>query len=306
MPKLLLDKIEEFDSIVLFRHVFPDMDAIGSQLGLKEWIQGLYPNKKVYALGQLGSVGKQYAQMFDEVDDETISQSLAIVTDTSSANRVDDQRYQKAQYSIRIDHHVQVESFCDQEYIDQNASATCEMLALMAKEKNVQLPQKAAQFLYAGLVSDNIRFTTSNTTPKSFEAAGYLFQFGVDVIECETINFGSDYQDFLYENKVRQKSIRKDNLLYSIMTMEDYQELSFPQAKEKVYALSGIREMQIWALFTEREPGIYNASLRSKTISVREVASTYGGGGHECACGIKNLTLEQIHKIVVELEQLTN
>ncbi len=300
----LFEKIEEFDSIVLFRHVLPDMDAIGSQLGLKEWIKGIYPNKDVYALGSVGAIAPELAKELDQVSDDIIKKSLAIVLDTSMANRVDDDRLSLAKYSIRIDHHVPIDEFCDWEYIDQEASATCEILALAAKENQVKLPQKAAQLLYSGLISDNIRFTTSNTRPQSFEAAGYLFQFGVDVVEVESLNFGSNYSDYLYENKVREKSIRKGNVLYSIMTMEDYKDITFPQAKEKVYALSGIREIKTWALFTEREPGIYNASLRSKRLDIRQVAQQYNGGGHICASGIKMLTLEQIEQIVEKLEAL--
>ena len=49
--KLLKEKIEEFDTIVIFRHQSPDFDAFGSQLGLKTWINDNYPAKKVYAVG---------------------------------------------------------------------------------------------------------------------------------------------------------------------------------------------------------------------------------------------------------------
>ena len=45
--KLLFQRIEEFDTITLFRHVSPDADALGSQFGLKQWIVDHYPNKQV-------------------------------------------------------------------------------------------------------------------------------------------------------------------------------------------------------------------------------------------------------------------
>ena len=82
---------------------------------------------------------------------------------------------------------------------------------------------------------------------------------------------------------------------------KEYEEagLTFSQAKEKVYVLSGIDEIEIWALFTQMEDGIhYSASLRSRTIPIRDVAVEFHGGGHECASGIKNLTLDQVHEII--------
>ena len=68
----LFVKIEEFDSIVLFRHVLPDMDAIGSQLGLKEWIKGIYPNKDVYALASVGAIPPELAKELDQISDDII------------------------------------------------------------------------------------------------------------------------------------------------------------------------------------------------------------------------------------------
>ncbi|MBP3853464.1 MAG: bifunctional oligoribonuclease/PAP phosphatase NrnA, partial [Erysipelotrichaceae bacterium] len=207
-------------------------------------------------------------------------------------------------YTIRVDHHVPMESFCDCEYIDEHASATCEMLALAFQEKEIPLSPRAAQMLYTGLVSDNIRFTTSNTNVHSYRAGEYLFSQGVDVIASEELNFGSNYDDYLYETKVRQNSRRYGNALVAIMSKDDYKDISFPRAKEKVYVLAGIRQIKVWALFTEREPGIYNVSLRSKTIDVRPIALDYGGGGHACACGIKNITMPQIREIISRLEQI--
>ena len=50
--KNILEKIEEFDKIAIFRHVFPDPDSYGSQNGLKSIIESTYPDKKVYLLGE--------------------------------------------------------------------------------------------------------------------------------------------------------------------------------------------------------------------------------------------------------------
>ena len=59
--KNILEKIEEFDKIAIFRHVFPDPDSYGSQNGLKSIIESTYPDKKVYLLGEhlekLGYIG---------------------------------------------------------------------------------------------------------------------------------------------------------------------------------------------------------------------------------------------------------
>ena len=83
--KLLKEKIEEFDYIVIFRHQSPDFDAFGCQLGLKSWIQDNYPNKTVKAVGNNHIVFTKtlYPEMDVVSDEELNSQEfLAIICDT--------------------------------------------------------------------------------------------------------------------------------------------------------------------------------------------------------------------------------
>lgn len=289
----LIEQIENHDVITLFRHQYPDSDALGSQLGLKSWIENRWKDKQVLALGS----GKE----MDEADDETIAKSLAIITDTSNAARVDDERWKLADASARIDHHVKVEQYTDLDFVDDHAAAACEIVARLLKKGGETIPQDGAQKLYEGLIADCVNFSISTTTPQTMEAAGWLLEQKADVIQARVDCFDSSYEDFLYENRVRSKSCRQNNFLFSIMEPDDYLLCgqTFASAKEKVYALSGIRGMEVWALFTRMEDGVhYSASLRSSTLEVRDIATRFGGGGHVCASGIKNLSIAQVQEII--------
>ena len=46
--KKILDKIKEYDKILIFRHFRPDGDAVGSTRGLAEILKLTYPEKKIY------------------------------------------------------------------------------------------------------------------------------------------------------------------------------------------------------------------------------------------------------------------
>ena len=48
--KDIINKIEEYDTIAIYRHVFPDPDSYSSQTALKSIIENTYPNKKVVLL----------------------------------------------------------------------------------------------------------------------------------------------------------------------------------------------------------------------------------------------------------------
>ena len=52
----ILEKIKTYQTIILHRHMNPDPDAIGSQVGLKEIIQTNFPDKKVLATGLMNQL----------------------------------------------------------------------------------------------------------------------------------------------------------------------------------------------------------------------------------------------------------
>ncbi len=50
--KQFLIKINNYDSIIIYRHKSPDGDALGSQFGLGEWLKRNFSNKKIYYVGE--------------------------------------------------------------------------------------------------------------------------------------------------------------------------------------------------------------------------------------------------------------
>ena len=99
---ILLSKIKEYDKIAIFGHTRPDGDCYGSLNGLKNIILTTFPKKRVFCLtdhvGSLSFLGKM-----DDVDDEFFDGALAIVCDTSTRERVHDQRYKLCNEVIKLD-----------------------------------------------------------------------------------------------------------------------------------------------------------------------------------------------------------
>ena len=124
----LLQQIENAKIITIFRHTNPDCDALGSQFGLKKWIQDNYPDKQVYALGY-DAPNQGVWPKSDEAGDEVIAQSFAIVVDTANTERIDDQRFASASSIFKIDHHPDRFFYGDDQIVDESAAATCQILA---------------------------------------------------------------------------------------------------------------------------------------------------------------------------------
>ena len=125
MFREIYKKIEEYDTIVIARHIGVDPDALASQLALRDAIKLTFPNKKVSAIGT-GSAKFYNVGRLDKL--EKVENALLIVLDTPDQKRVDSVDFSSFSYMIKIDHHPFVEKFCDLEYIEDTASSTAEII----------------------------------------------------------------------------------------------------------------------------------------------------------------------------------
>src|SRR5690625_6885191 len=96
--------IESFNRIIIHRHVRPDLDAVGSQVGLAKWLKTYHPEKDIYCVGENDQT-LTYLATKDEIDNELFYDALIIVCVTANHERVDDERYKLGQTVIKIDHH---------------------------------------------------------------------------------------------------------------------------------------------------------------------------------------------------------
>ncbi len=296
----LQKEIEAHDLILLFRHVHPDGDALGSQHGLAEWLTIRYPDKTVLCLGE----GEEPV----ELSDEQLKSALAIITDTSNAARIDDDRWTKAGKVARIDHHVKVEDFGDLDYVDDQSSAACQIVAQLLEENGETIGKAAAQNLLQGLMTDTQKFTISTVSPQTFQTAAWLLEQGANPLEANRKMFSRTEQDIRFNALLVSKAIRRGRFVFTVASRDDYlsRGYRFEQAKNSVNAIGGMEGVEVWALFTEQPEGGYSASLRSNTLSVREIAAEFGGGGHVCACGIKGLSDTALMDVIDALSDLAN
>ena len=188
------------------------------------------------------------------------------------------------------------------------------MLAYMFEQKQLRLSATCAQYLYGGIIADTLRFSIATIKPRTLRTAAYLLEMGVDVKKANEDNFSTSYRLYRFENYIRSNvSLLEGHVAYMIINREDYErfQLTFNEAKEKVFVLGGVDEFEAWALFTEKERDengrrIYNGSLRSKNRTINDIANRYQGGGHRFACGVKGLYEETIQELLQELCERVN
>ena len=79
----ILSKIKEYDTIIIHRHMRPDPDALGSQVGLQKLLQYHFPEKTIKTTGY-DEPNLMWLVQMDQVTDEEYQEALVIVCDTAN------------------------------------------------------------------------------------------------------------------------------------------------------------------------------------------------------------------------------
>ena len=297
----ILAKIEAAPIICVFRHQAPDPDALGSQWGLVNWLKESYPNKEVYAMGWHRGQSANLFGTYETVSDDVVRKSLAIILDTANAARIDDDRYQFALDSIKLDHHPFTDAYAKYEFIDDTAASTSELVCRLIQLKSREtLSQTTARYLYMGILTDTLRFSTSNTSASTLHCAAFLVNSDLNLSQINDDLFGMERIEFELTNYIRTHAVIEENgLVYIKLDRPTLEKLRVTPglAKERVNELGLVRSFEIWALLIEHEEdGLirYNGSLRSRRLSVNDIAQKYNGGGHRLAAAVKHLTDKEV------------
>ena len=170
LMKSIINKIEEYNTIAIYRHVFPDPDSYSSQTALKSIIENTYPNKKVVLLGE-HSKNLEYINKMDE-EIELDEKSLAIIVDVANKERVDNQSFNKCGYILKIDHHKAFDApFEDLTWVDTNYSSCSEMILdlYLANSNKLKIDKQGRKALFTGIIGDTGRFLYIENPTELFE-----------------------------------------------------------------------------------------------------------------------------------------
>lgn len=304
--KTILAKIKAYDTIIIHRHMKPDPDALGSQVGLKEMITSNFPQKTVKVTGYNEPSLSWLAQM-DDVSDKDYEGALVIVVDTANRPRIDDQRYLNGNFLIKIDHHPDEDHYGDLSYVDTKASSASEIITDFALQNQLKLSDQAARLLYAGILGDTGRFLYPATTSKTFIIASELLKYDFDfaALACQMDSFPykiAKLQAYVFENL----EIDKNGAARIILSQKILKKFNLTDAETSAIVSSPgkIDTVQVWAIFVEQADGHYRVRLRSKSTVINEVAKRHAGGGHPLASGANSYSLAENEDIYQELKNL--
>ncbi len=305
--KQLLKDIKNYNTIIIHRHSRPDGDALGSQLGLKYALQDNFPNKEIYAVGDI-TERLSFIGPMDIVDDTKYRGALVIICDVAVSYMISDERYKFADKVWIIDHHKNISDIEQNNLIiDSHASAACEVITDMLFTLKLRVSKESAKCLFTGLVTDSGRFQYSDTRPKSLMIGAFLLGKGIDAqsiydkLYVETMESKKLKAQFTEKMKLTDK-----NVAYIINTKEDMEKLGVDfntVSRGMVNVMAGIEGINIWANFTyDSEKDKVICEFRSRGITIVDVAKKYNGGGHDQACGATLDSFADVNNVLADFD----
>jgi len=305
----ILDTIKEYDKIIIFRHFRPDGDAVGSTMGMRELLRLNFPEKDVRVINNDYA---EYVKFLGEedgaVEDDFYSDALGIVIDTATADRISNKKFSLCRKLIKIDHHIPIETYGDIAWVEEERSSASEMIAAFydAFKGELKINVEAARYIYTGMVTDSGRFRFRSVSGDTMRLAGLLLDTGIDTDTLYAHLYMKDFKSFKFESYVYKKMKITDNgvaYIYVDKAMQKKFGLTYEEASACVSYMDSIKNSLIWLAFIESDENI-RVRLRSRFVTVSELANNYRGGGHACASGATVYNKKEMKALIKDADVL--
>ena len=306
LMKEMINKIEEFETIAIFRHVFPDPDSYSSQTALKSIINNTYPDKKVVILGE-HSKNLEYINTMDEEIDLD-KECLAIIVDVANAPRVDNQSFNKCGYIIKIDHHKPFDApFENLTWVDTNYSSCSEMILDLYLNNcdKLKIDKKGRKALYTGIIGDTGRFLYVENPTELFKKLSKI-TYDLETKDIYANMYRREENELKFLGYIYSNYKTTENgMAYLKVPKEVVREynLETMKAVRMVNALQDTAGIINWNFFVEKEENGIFCEFRSNGPRVNDIAASFGGGGHMFAAGASLANWEKVDEIIKAFDE---
>ena len=287
--------LKRLKSAVIFTHMRPDGDTLGSALALHRALSLLKINSEVVNEGEIPHRYRFLEATREIKRTPTLDAEAYISVDSSDENRLGELKTAflrgaaKGKSTFNIDHHIANSRYCKYNFVRERAS-NCENIAELIQLLGVTPDREIADALFMGMVTDSGGFSHGDVNGDTFRAAAYAADAGANVkdVTYETYKKQSKARAEMYASVIsRLRYFLDDRLAVAIISQETLSKYNLEQdATEGVVDFAiNIDVVEVSVCLLETKKGQYKASLRSKRANVNEVARVFGGGGHVLASG---------------------
>ncbi len=301
------------EKVVIMGHKRPDLDSIGSAVGLSRGVKNRNkPVKIVYGEHNLSvdaaidaiKAEEDYDNMFispQEAEEYVDKNTVLIIVDVHRPALLENEKLlSMAGEIVLIDHHRRSTDFienCSLVYHEPYASSASELVTelLQYMDNKVSLTKAEAEALYAGICMDTKNFTFK-TGVRTFDAASFLRKHGVDTVRVKKM-FQIDMAHYNNRSEIvgSAKFVRKGIALALCERFIEDVGLVVAQAADELLEIEGVEASFVIA--KDGEANIVSGRSWGK-VNVQVILEKIGGGGHMTVAGaqIRGESFEEVKK----------
>lgn len=312
----LKELILESDQVIVMGHKNPDMDAIGSSIGIQKIAQ--VNQKDCYIVINFDEIDTGVKRLLEEIKQHeklinrfispeealeiATEKTLLVVVDTHKPSFVIEERLlNRLEKVVVIDHHRRGEEFIHNPilvYMEPYASSTAELVTelLEYQPKRGKIDMIEATALLAGIIVDTKSFTL-RTGSRTFDAASFLRGQGADTVMVQKF-LKEDVDTYIKRAKlIKTVSFYNEGIAIAKgHPDEKVDQVIIAQAADTLLSMDGIVASFV---ISKRDDNLIGISARSLgDVNVQLIMEILGGGGHltNAATQLSEVTVEEAEK----------
>lgn len=316
--KDLFEKLNEiitkYDSFIIMGHMNPDLDSLGSSLGLYEIVEHF--NKKAYLFlddSNLENYNSNINQAFERMEKEVIcinkktykkvtGNVLNIIVDTHSKERLEYEDIVDCYDTIVLDHHIKNKNYIKDTkflYIDSNLSSMSELITYYADYLKIDLDNVIATILLAGIEIDTNGFNLK-TTDKTYNAAAILMNMGADTILKQEL-LKESKEDYIKRATFISNSFMVTENTAMCILHSKCTSMELAEVAEQLLTFEDVEQSFAIGKIEDNLIGVSAKSLGERDVS--EIMKQMGGGGHtsNAATQVKDSTLKEVKQEIIKI-----
>ncbi|AOM81426.1 DHH family phosphoesterase [Salisediminibacterium beveridgei] len=308
------DFIKESDQVYIMGHKNPDMDSIGSAIGMAKIVET--NGKEAFIVIDPDDMNHNIRKLLGEMDgneqlwprfikpsearEHVTEDTLLVVVDTHKPSLVVEPRLiEEVERTIVIDHHRRGEEFINDAvlvYMEPYASSAAELVTelLEYQTKNPKLGVLESTALLAGIIVDTKSFAI-RTGARTFDAASYLRSRGADTVLVQKL-LKEDLAEYVKRAKLVENAYIYSHGMAIAKGAPDatYNQVIIAQAADTLLTMNDVVASFVISKLKDGRVSISARSLGD--VNVQVMMEKLDGGGHltNAATQIESDSLEEV------------
>ena len=321
ISEALQEQIKQSPTTYVMGHNYPDMDSIGSALGIARIAMML--NQEVKVVIDQSKIGNDIANLLDKVMKyhetakniispenayaEITAEDLVVLVDHHKPTMsIAPHLIDKTKKLVIIDHHRRGDEFPETPilvYVEPYASSAAELITELFEYVSTDgnsINRIEATALLGGIIVDTNNFSL-RTGSRTFDAASYLQSVGANTTTIQRI-LKEDPKNFIKRMGIIEtfEFVAEGMAVATGQDDDQMRQVMAAQTADTMLSMSDVESSFVVIRIDEDTIGISARSLG--TVNVQRIMEKLGGGGHltNAATQIKDKTIQEVKEVLIE------